>query len=761
MYRARDQSLEIDVALKVLKPAFAHDPIFEENFRREAHRAAKFRHPSVIAIHYAGKEGEVVFFSMDYLEKGLKDLIAEGPVEERKIVRVGMDVSSALQFAHTFEGGIVHRDLKPDNIRFDRHGNAVVTDFGIAQVATNYTAATGTTVSVGTPRYMSPEQARGRKVDQRSDIYSLGVTLYEMATGQAPFTGADWFELGRKHIEEPPVPPRERGATISPGLEQVILTCIEKEPDDRFRDAEEVHSELKALAAGGETATVVTPRTLRPRVRITSETPQKPAAPAEKAAGPGIAVAAAWLRWPVVYTGAAALLVLAALGAYSANVAGVQAWAEQKAPLLARVPLIRSGRVYVRPPSYVTVEGGADVTSTFTLTFSGPIDPRTATSANVQLVGPDSAPVPAQVRVVQDLGAVEIDPDGALEFGAQYAVVVGAGLLGASGAAVMERAGARAPGARFTFTTSPPPADHESPRLAESVPARGAQNVPPAGPITLTFDEAVDPATVDTVSVRLYDGRRRAIPVQIFCCANSQRTARIEPAAALRERTAYMLLLSRWAPIKDRAGNPLQPDSVVFRTGTVAAASATNAPPSAGGVGAPAGAVGAAVGGAGTRPEATGPAFFNIHVEPAAFGPYVVVTVNGEAVGEPPVSGYAVDGGKTHPVEVFGVPEFSAFRISVYREEHRAVAGESSDIVARIQPFGSISVNSNPAGIVYVDGKEVRRTPLGGFPVRSGRHRVEVRPVGADAERYDPYAVEVRVEPLEWKTLGTVTLPGK
>lgn len=720
---------------------FAHDEVFEEAFRREAHRAAKFRHPSIIAIHYAGKEGDIVFFSMDLLEQGLKDLIQQGPADEGTIIKVGMDVSSALQFAHTYEGGVVHRDLKPDNIRFDRHGNAVVTDFGIAQVATNYSEATGTTITVGTPRYMSPEQARGWRVDHRSDIYSLGITLYEMAAGRTPFSGADWFELGRKHIEEPPAPLRELNPAINPGLERVILRCLEKDPDDRYQSAQEVAGALAETAAGGAAtvvvgagaATVPLPRTEPARDR-------RPAAAERPAATLGERAGAGWRSRPKLYAGVAAgVAALLALGGYRLDVLGARRQAESALPALAGLPLLGSGRIYVGEPTTVTVEGGADVNSVITLPFTGPIDPRTATSANVQMLAPDSSPVPAQVRVAENRRAIEIDPDNALEFGTEYTVVVRAGLLSAGGGPVMASPAATEPGARFTLATSPPPADYEPPRVASSQPRNGARNVPPAAPLTLTFSEAVNPATVDSASVQLLDPRGRAVPVQVVCCMNSLRTAEVRPAAALRPNAAYLL---RLAPtIADRAGNRMAADSVAFRTGAVTAA-----------------AVPAEAGGAGAA-EPTGPAFLSIRVTPDEFAPYVRVSVDGEELRQPPTGDVEVDPGKSHLVEIFGVPEFSMDRLPLYRQQHRATPGQSTEIVARLAPFGSISVNSQPSGLVFVDGREIRATPVAGYPVRAGvRHTLEIRPVGEEAERYAPYEAEFQVRPLEWKALGNVRL---
>jgi serine/threonine protein kinase len=181
VYKAFDPELEIPVALKVLKPQYAGDEQFEQRFRREAATAARLRHPNIIKIFAVGKDGDAVYFAMDFLPQGLPDrLEVVTKLPEPVLIRMGIDVASALGFAH--REGVVHRDIKIDNILFDDHGNAIVADFGIARAVSNYVQQTGTNMVVGTPQYFSPEQARGMALDGRADIYSLGVTLYRAAT---------------------------------------------------------------------------------------------------------------------------------------------------------------------------------------------------------------------------------------------------------------------------------------------------------------------------------------------------------------------------------------------------------------------------------------------------------------------------------------------------------------------------------------------------------------------------------------------------
>ncbi len=245
VYRAHDPELDVPVALKVLKPQFAGDPAFEERFRREASTAARLRHPNIVAIYAVGRDGDAVYFAMDYLPQGLSGRLEVMPtLPPAVVVRVARDVASALAFAH--RQGIVHRDIKPDNVLFDDHGNAVVADFGIASAVAGHAAETGTQLVVGTPQYFAPEQARGRPLDGRADLYALGVTLYRCIAGVLPFPGDDWFEVARRHVEEEPVALRVHNPSVPPELARIVHCLLEKDPADRFQTAEEL---LEALGA--------------------------------------------------------------------------------------------------------------------------------------------------------------------------------------------------------------------------------------------------------------------------------------------------------------------------------------------------------------------------------------------------------------------------------------------------------------------------------------------------------------------------------
>ena len=243
VYRARDRQLEREVAIKVLPFSLAFDAEFVERFQREARTAARLEHPNIIPIYRVGRAGRVIYFVMKLLRGQAlsRILTARGALTPLEIRHLLVPTGSALGFAHRH--GIVHRDIKPDNIMFDEHGHPVLTDFGIAKAASG-TRLTGTGMSIGTPHYMSPEQARAQQLDGRSDLYSLGVVAYQCLTGHVPFDGEDAFSIGYKHIMEGlPEPPLE--TTEARKLFTVIQRMLAKKPEERFQSAEDLVRQLE------------------------------------------------------------------------------------------------------------------------------------------------------------------------------------------------------------------------------------------------------------------------------------------------------------------------------------------------------------------------------------------------------------------------------------------------------------------------------------------------------------------------------------
>jgi serine/threonine protein kinase len=253
VYKARDKALEREVAIKVLPFSLSFDAEFVERFQREARTSAKLEHPNIIPIYRVGKSGRVIYFVMKFIRgKPLSTVIeARGALPVPEIKRVLIEAGRALGYAH--KHGIVHRDIKPDNIMFDELGQAIVTDFGIAK-AQSGARLTGTGMSIGTPHYMSPEQARAQTLDGRSDVYSLGVVGYQCLTGHVPFDGEDSFSIGYKHImEELPTPPLETAEQRD--LFAIVQRMMAKKPDDRFQSAEDL---VAALEGSGGVAAAMT-----------------------------------------------------------------------------------------------------------------------------------------------------------------------------------------------------------------------------------------------------------------------------------------------------------------------------------------------------------------------------------------------------------------------------------------------------------------------------------------------------------------------
>ncbi|MGE5687270.1 MAG: protein kinase domain-containing protein [Gemmatimonadota bacterium] len=243
VFRAKDRHLEREVAVKVLPFTLAFDAEFVERFQREARTAAQLEHPNIIPIYRVGRSGRVIYFIMKYLRGGsLATLVGERKtLTPPEIRRVLVEAGSALGYAA--QRGIVHRDIKPDNIMFDEFGQCVLTDFGIAKAASGG-RLTGTGMSIGTPHYMSPEQARAQPIDGRSDIYSLGVVAYQCLAGVVPYDGEDSFSIGYKHITEP-IPTPQLINADERRLFEVIKRMLMKDPADRFQTCEELIASLQ------------------------------------------------------------------------------------------------------------------------------------------------------------------------------------------------------------------------------------------------------------------------------------------------------------------------------------------------------------------------------------------------------------------------------------------------------------------------------------------------------------------------------------
>jgi serine/threonine protein kinase len=275
VYKAYQPSMDRHVAIKVLPSQLAESKEFVARFQQEARIIARLEHPHILPVFDYGESDGVAYFVMRYLEAGtLKDrMVARRPLPLNEIDRIFTQLTDALSYAHGH--GVVHRDLKPANALVDSQGNLFLTDFGIAKLLESASPRlTQTDAIMGTPAYISPEQAQARTVDQRSDIYSLGIILYEMVTGQVPFEAETPLAIILKHVSDPLPPPSLIKKDIAPAIEQAILKALAKDPDDRFATAAEF------LAAWKRALSEAEKETLRPEPEVPPEATSRAQMPA-------------------------------------------------------------------------------------------------------------------------------------------------------------------------------------------------------------------------------------------------------------------------------------------------------------------------------------------------------------------------------------------------------------------------------------------------------------------------------------------------
>jgi class 3 adenylate cyclase len=399
---------------------------------------------------------------------------------------------------------------------------------------------------------------------------------------------------------------------------------------------------------------------------------------------------------------------------------------------VAAMLLLAAGDVAVARATYPVVEGGLQIGAPITVEFTGAIDRATATSRNIRLLDPKGRPVQAEVALGADERSVVLTPRAPLVYAGSYTLVVSDSLKSSRGMAVLG-VGGREPGATLPIKTQGVPDDATRPRF-EPAPGFDRDAVPASGPIRVRFSEAIDPESAPA-GVRLTSPAGTEVQATLEV-TDGNREVRLAPAAPLDAGERYVVRVDSTLVAATGLGAPR--DSVVLRVAARRPEPGTGATPAGGGA----------------RPT-TGT--LNLTVVPPGAQPFLKLVVDGDTVRT--LRGITLDE-RAHTVVLVGVPELSSFGLPVFRQSVTVQPGQVVNVSAQITPFGSIDVVSEPSGAVFIDGRQVGRTPLAGYPVTAGTaHRLEIRPSAADAARVGPYTAEFRVQPLEWKSLGRVTLP--
>ena len=427
-------------------------------------------------------------------------------------------------------------------------------------------------------------------------------------------------------------------------------------------------------------------------------------------------------RWVAV-----GLALVAGVTAVALDLGGVQAQADQLLRELG-FPAVFTRGVFAQLPGYRAIEGGAAIDSDIRVEFSGLINPATATSSTVQLLGPGGALVPIEVSASEDALAVDITPLSPLAYATRYRIDLTGALRSSSGGDIRLPRGEGPPEDLLSFVTQPLPPD--PPVLASTEPADGSTGADGGSPMLATFSKPMNPLTLDSATVMLITATGDRVASTFTCCGDDDGTLRVDPVEPLAAGL-YRLVLGDG--ITDVAGLPLRPDTFGFRVGVLARPT----PPS-------------------------GPGRLTIQVIPALVASRTIVILDGETLGPAPIQNRVVSEGVAHRIEIFGTSEVSPRTIRIFDVTQTLSPAQQLTLRAEVTPFGTINIDSRPGGTVFVDGEEIGPTALVSYPVAAGPvHTLEIRPLDADAATLAPYLADFRVELLEDKFLGRVELPAR